>query len=136
MRKILYYLFYLILIMAFLFVAYRLGAFIQLEAKSSFNPRPLAIAKILISVLFGALLGLEFLLIQIKTPGKWKLNAAKFILIGIPSTLYVVLILIQMYIPINIYSAIYRGIFIELIPIVTGYILITSFIKNNGPKTI
>ena len=96
----------------------------------------MAIAKILIKVLFGALLGLEFLIIQIKTPGKWRLNLAKFILIGIPSTLYVVLILILMYIPINIYSAIYRGIFIELIPIVTGYILITSFIKNNGPKTI
>ena len=136
MKKNLYYLYYLILLLGFLFVAYRLGAFIQLEAKSSFNPRPLAIAKILISVLFGALLGLEFLLIQIKTPGKWRLNLAKFILIGIPSTLYVVSIIIQFYIPLGIYSAFHIGIFVELVPIVTGYILITSFIKNNGPKTI
>lgn len=88
-------------------------------------------------VLFGVLLAIfSFLDTQLNRNGKWMVNIEKLIFIGIPAFFFACSYLIYyqiIYLPILIgimNIIIHYGAFIEIMQVIFGYILISSFYKD------
>ena len=95
---------------------------------------------VLINCLFGVLLGLEHLIHEIKTEGTWNINYPKLILIGLPS-LYFSIANFSIYSHSKLFQYIftfplrillsYDTTILYLCQLIFGYIVITSFYKEN-----
>lgn len=72
----------------------------------------------------------EFLFKQFIIKGKWKINTTKLLFLAAPGIVYVTLLILSFYLPINISAVLYRGRITEFIPIVLGYVAGTSFYKK------
>lgn len=93
----------------------------------------------IIFILLGTLLGLEKLLLEMRTEGKWRINLPKVILLGIPSLYFSFGIVVMYYCPIAfIQQTLGYPIqfflqsefnFLSIFQIILGYIIVTSFIK-------
>ncbi len=127
MRKKLFYLFYLLFIIAFILCTNKIELILKMNA--TYNPILYAIGKIINLILFGFVLSIEFLFKQFKIKGKWRINTPKLLFLGAPSIVYLTLLILACYIPIKISAVLYRGRITEFIPIVLGYVLGTSFYK-------
>ncbi|MEW9097118.1 MAG: hypothetical protein AB2417_18730 [Clostridiaceae bacterium] len=135
------YIAYSILIIVFVFLCNHIVQKLILQHRDIFYMNQYLIMglSLIINCCFGAILGLEHLIKEIKKEGIWKLNIPKAIFIGIP-TLYFSLTLFIYYSNISCFPfnlrpleilATSRSNLINLFQILLGYTVITSFYKNS-----
>ncbi|MDF2540750.1 MAG: hypothetical protein K0S47_468 [Herbinix sp.] len=131
--------------MAIILVIVLLRVYITKLSKSYFNETfhmnlYLLSAIVLINVLLGSLLGLEYLVKEIRSEGTWKINFPKFILLGLPS-LYCSIGIFSIYFPNKfllyfftkpLWSLLtYDVNILSLFQLMFGYIVVTSFYKES-----
>jgi len=95
----------------------------------------------LITMLIGALLGMDHILVHRKRAGKWHVNWPKLILLGVPSlalSLYQFVFFVGF---INALMPLYRwlgldGGFVAIFQMILGYVITTSFYKKEPASRI
>ena len=95
----------------------------------SYNVIAEMVISAIVFLIFGILIGGTNLISEIKKEGKWKFNIPKFILIGIPSLILSIKILLYFIFPFKIYLLINPAVF----QIILGFVIITSFYKEKNP---
>ncbi|MCG7381013.1 hypothetical protein [Paenibacillus sp. ACRRY] len=111
----------LIMVLVFIF-GLKYQQYLQLEARTTYQPQASIVFSVLFPMFFGVLLGLLRLFDLLRKPGEWKINWIKLCIFGIPS-LYVSLF------PLLYWS----GLPISYYDFPLGYLLITS---GTTPHTI
>lgn len=135
------YIVYSILIILFVFLCNHIVQKLTLQHRANpYMSQYLIMGlSLIINFCFGAILGLEHIVREVKKEGVWKLNIPKAIFIGLPS-LYFSLTLFIYYsngppFPFSLRSleilATSKSNFTSLFQILLGYTVITSFYKNN-----
>lgn len=139
MRKnkwILYSIYSVVLVFYIIFSS-KILIFEKEQYQRTFNNLPLIIWSMIIFIVFGLLLGLEMLLLEMRKDGKWMINLPRLILLGAPSLYFssgililscpIALIRRTISYPI-LYFLKYEDI-LSIFQVILGYIIITSFIK-------
>lgn len=113
------------------------------RAQATFKPLPFIAWSIVIFIVFGLLLGIDYLFEEIKKEGAWKINICKLLFIGLPC-IYYALSLFTMWFNIECLQFLVIHSVIEnlvnsllantVIEILLGYTLITSFYKVSADK--
>jgi len=85
MKKILLYLFYIIVMFLFVYYGSILGTLIEEEAKRTFVLRNIILFSTIYPILIGLLLSFPQFLSKISKSGTWIFNFPKFIIVGIPA---------------------------------------------------
>lgn len=136
-NKWLLYFIYSVVLVCYIIFSSKILIFEKEQFQRTFNNLPLITWSIIIFILFGLLLGLEKLLLEIRKDGKWRINLPRLILLGVPSLYFSLGILILSF-PITfirrtlsypiLYFLKYDDI-LSIFQVTLGYIIITSFIK-------
>lgn len=93
-------------------------------------------------VLFGVMLGLDYIFNEFKKEGLWKVNWSKIVFLGLPSAYLVACLLalafnINFIVPQFIYNLFMPNLFItEPIDVLLGYTIISSFYKVKADNHI
>lgn len=81
----------------------------------------------------GMIFGLEKIISEMKKRGHWKINLLRLILLGLPSFLVGMIVVLIFIFPISLQiltlSFVNSGLFINFMQMLFGYILVTSFYK-------
>ncbi|MCB8815906.1 hypothetical protein [Desulfosporosinus shakirovi] len=131
--KILTYLMYLIVLFGTLAVSTWATNMLKIWVGRTYRPIPGFIGTSLIFVFIGILIGLEHFVIQYRSQGKWSVNIARLIILGIPSAIFAFYIPLAFTFVIPIPSFIYNGnLFSTVSALILGYSIVTSFYKNQS----
>lgn len=102
--------------------------------KKTFVHWPYFYSTIFISIIFGILLGLGYIINEYKKQGRWNINIVKLLIIGIPSlfcTFYEpIYYLINIHPPLALRIIVLSESFEIFTGILFGYVLITSIYKK------
>lgn len=129
LKKWLKYIIYAIVIFTYITI------YSVLDAQSPHVPYMRIIVQTSGSIIFGIILGLEYLLNERKKEGKWSFNIHRFILVGIPSFISAMYYFfyycpIFIVIPFRLPNLIFTNTFFIFSGILFGYVLITDFSKR------
>ena len=95
---------------------------------------PYFYSSIFVSIIFGVLLGLEYIINEYKKQGRWNINIVKLLIIGVPSLLCTffepIYYLINMHFPLALRAIVLSKSFEIFTGILFGYVLITSIYKK------
>ncbi|MFK0524634.1 hypothetical protein ACINKY_20760 [Paenibacillus illinoisensis] len=116
-----YFGFLLIMVLVFIF-GLKYQQYLQLEARTTYQPQASIVFSVLFPIFFGVLLGLLRLFDLLRKPGEWKINWIKLCIFGIPS-------LCVSLVPLLYWS----GLPISYYDLPLGHLLITS---GTTPHTI
>jgi len=134
------YFFIISLILVIVFSGQHILDGIRTNAQQTLNTQPY-LQNILMIIFYGGiglLLGLEYLIHEIKKEGTWVMNVPKFLLMGIPSLYFSLAVFIyyssnqlvrNISYPIGILLTSNQS-FIWVFPVILGYSIITSFYKK------
>jgi hypothetical protein len=129
---------YTLILIGYIFVSNQLLINIDSESQEIFKFLPFIIWSMVIFILLGILIGMDYLFKEMKMVGQWKLNKFKLIFIEIPALYYILSILIFCF-NIKVLKFLVVPYIIECtsktlyvnaaIGILLGYTLISSFYK-------
>jgi hypothetical protein len=109
------YLGYLVVMILVFIFGLKYQQYLQIEARTSYQPKPSLVFSVLFPIFFGLLLGLLRFFELLRKTGEWKINWIKLCVLGLPS-LYVSLF------PLLFWS----GLSISYNALPFGYLLFTS----------
>lgn len=140
-KSYLKYLFYIVLIGGAVFLKGHIEGIFQKQVEDSFKPEVyMPIFSALVTQMIGVAMGLEFYFKQSRIEGRWKVNLPRLLVLGLPS-LYLSSIYVIAFIPRTsiLYQPIYELFgsvsFISIFQILFGFILITSFTKEEPRRS-
>ena len=140
-----FYITYIIMILCYIIGSSIILSKMKFYAEKTYNPFISVTISLVSSVLLGILLGLEYLFKEKSKDGKWKINGAKFIILGLPCLLVLLwgwgpILIMQLFSMSNI-KIIERPFLINtlfnnntsiiFLAILVGWVLTTSFYKEN-----
>ncbi|MFZ7120990.1 MAG: hypothetical protein ACOWWH_08590 [Eubacteriaceae bacterium] len=123
------YIIFILFLSVYIFIAYVLDNITSSYVNETFNPFVKILFDYLMYIIFGMILGIEYLLNQKKLEGKWKINLSKLLIMGIPSLFFASHHYITI-VGINIFPTILNSMFLILWQILFGYVVVTSFYKD------
>ncbi|MDR3645696.1 MAG: hypothetical protein P4M02_11555 [Clostridia bacterium] len=128
----LHYLYYAVIVFAFIFAYSIIVPLVQFQADSVGYAYPFVLIELIGNLIFGILLGLENLLKERQNVGKWIFNIPRFILIGIPSFIFgcfyfIFMIPVIGYIP----NLMISTLFITINQVLFSYCVTTNFSKQS-----
>jgi hypothetical protein len=106
---------YLVVVILVFIFGLKYQHYLQVEARTTYQPKPSLIFSVLFPIFFGILLGLQRIFELLRKTGEWKINWIKLCVFGLPS-LYV------SFFPLLMWS----GLSIPYDPLPLGYLLITT----------
>lgn len=142
-KNIKFYIIYFFILLSYIIGMGVLLQRIGMYVRRDFNFHIFYLAEIIVMFVFGFLIGLEQLYKQITKSGKWKIDGARLLLLGLPCFMLIIWIqgayLLSMIFTINISLPLppyplniilYSKFSLYAITTLTGYILTTSFYKE------
>jgi hypothetical protein len=132
-KKALGYLLYAVLLFGYLFMAFYLALALARYNSAHFNITWLIVLAVPVSyIIFGCLLGLDYLIGQTQRNGTWSVKTVRLILLGLPALYFSFYFLMLFYGPIRkpILPILSPQQFVDIAAVVFGYVLITSFQKK------
>lgn len=127
------YIIYLLLLICYILASHQLIEQLTSQTKMTYKAYPLILGRTIIFILFGMLLGLDYIVREIKKEGKWKINLSKIILIGLPSAYIVTCYLMWLngisFIVTHFIFILSTADFSTAVDILFGYTVISSFYK-------
>jgi hypothetical protein len=134
------YFIYAVVLICYLTISNSLLRYLIEQRGITFSILPLMIWSTIIFTIFGVLLGLEKLVLEIRKEGKWKINLPKVIFLGVPSLyfsigttlVYSSEVFVQQTISSPIIFFIRGGStnLLSVFQIVLGYVVVTSLFKK------
>ncbi|KNF07368.1 hypothetical protein CLPU_18c00500 [Gottschalkia purinilytica] len=123
------YVAYSLALMVYIVISSNILHMLEVLASNTYNAFITIPGNIVVSLLFGVILGTESFVKERRKSGKWKLNKEKFLLVGLPPLIFTTLISFTgLDIPsFNIFGTLSST---NLSMILLGFILITSFHKD------
>jgi len=124
----LFYLLHGAILLCYFLINYKLLIYFYHQKSVAYDVLPYMIWSSVFYFGGGILLGLEKFMSEVKKEGRWKVNWPKAVILGIPSLFFSAI----MFIPIDFisfYLLVPNSSTLNLVQVLFGYVLITSFIR-------
>ena len=133
-RKIIGYIILLLIITLLFFGVSVADKFVKTyQTDSMGGNKNVFIFQFIVYCIAGMIFGLEKIISEIKKRGHWKINLLRLILLGLPSFLVGMIVVLIFIFPISLQiltlSFVNSGLFINFMQMLFGYIIVTSFYK-------
>ncbi|MBZ4645459.1 MAG: hypothetical protein PWR27_1405 [Petroclostridium sp.] len=126
---------YLLILLVYIYSTQWLLKYFHNIKGKTFIHFPYFYSSIIISILFGMIINIDYIVNEIKKQGKWKVNLEKLVLVGIPSLFLIFYETIYYlmdfsFLPSFLKLILYSESFEIFTSILLGHILITSIYKE------